>query len=164
MFPYVITSKTVCPWMGPTAFRKHEQGMRLGVYAILLALTVSVGYGQRFPQETATPMAPIPSLDKTPAPETPLTTNSTVLRTNSMAVLDDKKRLARRIFAEDDHGYRIMLERIERDPERKETPAQVQEACAQLALALLWDDKVKHSVRATPLDDLPVRKLVNGHC
>jgi polysaccharide export outer membrane protein len=67
--------------------------MRLGVYAILFALTVSAGYGQRFPQESATPAAPIPSVDKTPSAEAPLTTNSMVLRTNSMAVLDDKKRL-----------------------------------------------------------------------
>ena len=67
--------------------------MRLGVYAILLALTVSTGYGQRFPQESATPVAPVPPLEKTPSQEPPLTSNSAVLRTNSMAVLDDKKRL-----------------------------------------------------------------------
>jgi protein involved in polysaccharide export with SLBB domain len=67
--------------------------MRLGVYAILLALTVSAGYGQRFPQESAPPAPPPPAADKTPAPDLPLTSNSTVLRTNSMAVLDDKKRL-----------------------------------------------------------------------
>jgi polysaccharide export outer membrane protein len=66
--------------------------MRLGVYAIALALTVSTGYSQRFPQESASP-APPPIADKTPAPELPLSTNSTVLRTNSMSVLDDKKRL-----------------------------------------------------------------------
>jgi polysaccharide export outer membrane protein len=68
--------------------------MRLGVYAILLALTVSAGYGQRFPQETAPPVAPPPAADKTPERDLPLTANnSTVLRTNSMSVLDDKKRL-----------------------------------------------------------------------
>src|SRR5438067_12724900 len=67
--------------------------MRLGVYAILLALTVSTGYGQRFPQESASPVGPPPLPDKTPPPEVPLTTNSTVMRTNSMAVLDDKKKL-----------------------------------------------------------------------
>jgi len=68
--------------------------MRLGVYAILLALTVSAGYGQRFPQETAPPVAPAPAADKTPERDLPLTANnSTVLRTNSMSVLDDKKRL-----------------------------------------------------------------------
>src|SRR5436853_7215361 len=67
--------------------------MRLGVYAILLALTVSTGYGQRFPQESASPVGPPPLPDKTPPPELPLTTNSTVLRTNSMSVLDDKKHL-----------------------------------------------------------------------
>jgi polysaccharide biosynthesis/export protein len=69
--------------------------MRLGVYAISLALTVSAAFGQRYnPQENASPPPPIPSLDsKAPTPESPLTPNSAVLRTNSMAVLDDKKRL-----------------------------------------------------------------------
>src|ERR1044071_5422242 len=68
--------------------------MRLGVYAILLALTVSTGYGQRFrPQESATPNIPPPPLEQTPSQDLPLTSNSAVLRTNSMAVLDDKKRL-----------------------------------------------------------------------
>lgn len=67
--------------------------MRLGVYAILFALTVSAGYGQRFPHETATPAAPLPSTEKTPESDLPLTSNSAVLRTNSMTVLDDKKRL-----------------------------------------------------------------------
>ena len=67
--------------------------MRLGVYAILFALTISAGYGQRFPQESTTPAPPLPSVDKTPPAEPGLSTNSTVLRTNSMAVLDDKKRL-----------------------------------------------------------------------
>jgi len=67
--------------------------MRLGV-VILLALTVSTGYGQRFgPRESATPMAPPPMADKTPEQDLPLTSNSAVLRTNSMSVLDDKKRL-----------------------------------------------------------------------
>jgi len=67
--------------------------MRLGVYAILLALTVSTGYGQRFPKETATPNIPPPPLEQSPAQEAPMTSNTTVLRTNSMSVLDDKKRL-----------------------------------------------------------------------
>ena len=69
--------------------------MRLGVYAISLALTVSAAFGQRYvPQDSASPVAPvIPQLDKAPTPDTPLTPNSAVLRTNSMAVLDDKKHL-----------------------------------------------------------------------
>jgi polysaccharide export outer membrane protein len=67
--------------------------MRLGVYAIFFALTVSLGYGQRFPHDSATPAPPMPTLDKSAAPEMPLTSNSAVLRTNSMSVLDDKKRL-----------------------------------------------------------------------
>src|SRR3954464_3760356 len=67
--------------------------MRLGVYAIALALTVSAGYGQRFPQETAPPAPPPPAPEKSPEQNLPSTSNSTVLRTNSMAVLDDKKHL-----------------------------------------------------------------------
>ena len=68
--------------------------MRFGVYAFLLALTVSTGYGQRFlPHDSATPVAPPPMADKTPEADLPLSSNSAVLRTNSMAVLDDKKRL-----------------------------------------------------------------------
>lgn len=60
---------------------------------------------------------------------------------------EDKKRLARRIFLDDEYGYQLMLEKIEREPEKKETPAQFQEACAQLALALLWDERRKHPGR-----------------
>ncbi len=75
---------------------------------------------------------------------------------------EDKKRLARRIFFDDDHGYRLMVERIESEPDKKETPAQFQEACAQLALALLWDDRKRQPRRATLPDGLPVRELVNG--
>ncbi|HEY4283770.1 MAG TPA: polysaccharide biosynthesis/export family protein [Chthoniobacterales bacterium] len=67
--------------------------MRLGVYAIALALTISAGYGQRFPQDTAPPAPPPPTPEKSPERDLPSTANSTVLRTNSMAVLDDKKRL-----------------------------------------------------------------------
>ncbi len=75
---------------------------------------------------------------------------------------EDKKRLARRIFFDDDHGYRLMVEQIEREPDRKETPAQVQEACAQLALSLLWDERTTQALRVTPPDGVPVT-LVNGH-
>ncbi len=67
--------------------------MRIGVYAVIFALTVSTGYGQRFPHESASPPPPVPPMEKTPSEDLPLTSNSTVLRTNSMAVLDDKKHL-----------------------------------------------------------------------
>jgi hypothetical protein len=76
---------------------------------------------------------------------------------------EDKKRLARRIFFDDDYGYRIMLEQIDREPGKKETPAQFQEACAQLALALLWGDRNRYPARANPPDCLPAGVLVNGH-
>jgi protein involved in polysaccharide export with SLBB domain len=71
--------------------------MRYGVYAIILAVIVSVSapvYAQRYnpgyhSQDPAP--TPIPSNSKTTAPDPP--TSSTVLRTNSMSVLDDKKKL-----------------------------------------------------------------------
>lgn len=66
--------------------------MRVGLYAVNFAVIVwlsTPGYAQRHNQEPATP---IPLIEKTPAADLPPTT-STVLRTNSMAVLDDKKRL-----------------------------------------------------------------------
>jgi polysaccharide export outer membrane protein len=72
--------------------------MRLGVYAAVFALIVwssTPDYAQRYnpgynnQEPVATPM---PALARTPAADLPPTT-STVLRTNSMAALDDKKRL-----------------------------------------------------------------------
>jgi hypothetical protein len=50
----------------------------------------------------------------------------------------DKLKLARRIFFDSEEGYRKMCRAIEVEPSRKETPAQFQERCAQLALDLLW--------------------------
>ena len=64
--------------------------MRVGIYVFLLGLIVSVGYAQRFPDDVSS--TPPPTITKTPAADLPPTT-STVMRTNSMAVLDDKKKL-----------------------------------------------------------------------
>jgi protein involved in polysaccharide export with SLBB domain len=64
--------------------------MRVGIYAVLFGLIVSTGYAQRFPGDNSS--TPLPTIAKTPAPDLP-PTSDTVLRTNSMAVLDDKKRL-----------------------------------------------------------------------
>lgn len=50
----------------------------------------------------------------------------------------DKLKLARRIFFDSDEGFRLIREQVEADPGRRETPAQFQERCAQLALDLLW--------------------------
>jgi polysaccharide export outer membrane protein len=80
--------------------------MRVGVYAILFAVIVSAAYGQRHPQESSTPMPPLPAMDRTPATDLPPTT-STVLRTNSMAVLDDKKKLG----ANDYVSFRVVEDR-----------------------------------------------------
>src|SRR3979490_99665 len=78
--------------------------MRLGVYAITFAVAISAVYGQKFPQaELATPL---PSIPKTPAPDLPPTSN-TVLRTNSMSVLDDKKKLGTNDFV----SFRVVEDR-----------------------------------------------------
>jgi polysaccharide export outer membrane protein len=71
--------------------------MRYGVYVFAFAVSVSIsitGYAQRYNpgynQDAATPIPSIP--DRTPSSEGP-PTSSTVMRTNSMSVLDDKKKL-----------------------------------------------------------------------
>jgi protein involved in polysaccharide export with SLBB domain len=71
--------------------------MRYGVYAFAFVLSVSIsvtGYAQRYnpgyKQDAATPVPSIP--EKSPPSDLPPTT-STVMRTNSMSVLDDKKKL-----------------------------------------------------------------------
>ncbi len=71
--------------------------MRFGAYAILLAVIISgslPSYAQRYNpgynQEPAP--APIPQAPKATAPDLP-PTSSTVLRTNSMSALDEKKKL-----------------------------------------------------------------------
>src|SRR6185503_14917382 len=71
------------------------------------ALTVSAGYGQRFPQDTSSPPPPPTPADKTPSADLPLTSNSAVMRTNSMSVLDDRKRLG----ANDYVSFRVVEDR-----------------------------------------------------
>ena len=71
--------------------------MRLRVYAFTFAFSVWVsvtGQAQRYnPSYTQDSATPVPTIaDKRPAADQPPTT-STVLRTSSMAVLDDKKKL-----------------------------------------------------------------------
>lgn len=58
----------------------------------------------------------------------------------------DKLLLARRIFFDNDVGYREICRMLELEPNRKETPAQFQERCAQLALDLLWQSEHPESV------------------
>jgi hypothetical protein len=53
----------------------------------------------------------------------------------------DKLRLARRVFFDNDEGYQRIARLVEQEPDRKETPAQFQERCAQLALDLLWQSE-----------------------
>lgn len=52
----------------------------------------------------------------------------------------DKLRLARRIFYDNEEGFRT-LERDVLAEDKKETPAQFQERCAQLALRMLWEQR-----------------------
>jgi polysaccharide export outer membrane protein len=71
--------------------------MRFWAYGLLLALIVSGSlptYAQRYNPgyNQDAPPTPIPQAPKAPAPDLPPTT-STVMRTNSMSALDDKKRL-----------------------------------------------------------------------
>lgn len=71
--------------------------MRFRVYALTFALSVWVSVtaqAQRYnPSYNQDPATPVPTIaDKPPAADLP-PTSSTVLRTNSMTVLDDKKKL-----------------------------------------------------------------------
>lgn len=76
--------------------------MRFDVCAVIVAVIVSGAHLARS-QELTTP---IPSTAKTPSAEPPLTTNP-VLRTNSMSVLDDKKRLGTNDFV----SFRVVEDR-----------------------------------------------------
>src|SRR5256712_921279 len=80
--------------------------MRVGPYAVTFAVIVwlsTPGYAQRRNQEST---SSVPPIEKTPAPDLPPTT-STVLRTNSMAVLDDKKKLGSNDFV----SFRVVEDR-----------------------------------------------------
>jgi len=86
--------------------------MRYGVYAVLLALTVSVAVparaqrynpGYKTPEPAATP---VPAIPKASEPDLPLS-GTAVLRTNSMSVLDDKKKLGSNDFV----SFRVVEDR-----------------------------------------------------
>jgi hypothetical protein len=57
--------------------------------------------------------------------------------------LADKKRMARRILSDYPDELTAMLEFVDQYPDLKETPAQFQERCGQVALACLWEDERK---------------------
>jgi len=85
--------------------------MRFGVYALTFAFSVWVsitGYAQRYnPGHTQDASTPIPAApDKSPSGDLPPAT-STVMRTNSMAVLDDKKKLGSNDFV----SFRVVEDR-----------------------------------------------------
>jgi hypothetical protein len=71
----------------------------------------------------------------------------------------DKLRLARRIFFDNEDGFRRVCRLVEREPGRKETPAQFQERCAQLALDLLWQSEHPESA---PAPDADAAEVVYG--
>src|SRR6266446_6383284 len=76
--------------------------MRVRVYALIFAAIV---WGSP-PGRTQDSASPIPSIAKTPSPDLPPTT-STVMRTNSMEVLDDKKKLGPNDFV----SFRVVEDR-----------------------------------------------------
>jgi polysaccharide export outer membrane protein len=86
--------------------------MRYRVYALTFALSVWVsvtGQAQRYNPgyNTPEPAAPVPTIaDKRPSADLPATSN-TVLRTNSMTVLDDKKKLGPNDFI----SFRVVEDR-----------------------------------------------------
>ncbi|HEX4609522.1 MAG TPA: ATP-binding protein [Urbifossiella sp.] len=65
----------------------------------------------------------------------------------------DKRKLARRIFFDSETGYRQICRSLDREPDRRETPAQFQERCAQLALDLLWQSEHPESAPECVLGD-----------
>ena len=77
--------------------------MRLGAYAIILAVIVWVPAGA-FAQEISTP---IPSTSKPSSGGDAPSATTTVLRTNSMTVLDDKKKLGPNDFV----SFRVVEDR-----------------------------------------------------
>src|ERR1700731_2132247 len=84
--------------------------MRLGFYALnfaVIAWVSTAAHAQRYnPGYAADSATPIPSIAKSPSPDLPPTT-STVMRTNSMAVLDDKKKLGPNDFV----SFRVVEDR-----------------------------------------------------
>lgn len=87
--------------------------MRYWVYALTFALSVWVSVtgqaqSQRYnPSYNSDPATPVPTIaDKRPATDLP-PTSSTVLRTSSMAVLDDKKKLGSNDFI----SFRVVEDR-----------------------------------------------------
>src|SRR5436305_15078288 len=76
--------------------------MRVRVYALIVAAIV---WGSP-PGRAQDSASPIPSIAKTPSADLPPTT-STVMRTNSMEVLDDKKKLGPNDFV----SFRVVEDR-----------------------------------------------------
>jgi hypothetical protein len=68
----------------------------------------------------------------------------------------DKLKLARRVFFDNDAGYEQMARQVAAEPGRKETPAQFQERCAQLALDMLW--RSEHPETAPPAEPVEPRR------
>src|ERR1700730_2561747 len=84
--------------------------MRLGFYALnfaVIAWVSTAAHAQRYnPGYAADAASPIPSIAKSPSPDLP-PPPSTVMRPNSMAVLDDKKKLGSNDFV----SFRVVEDR-----------------------------------------------------
>ena len=69
---------------------------------------------------------------------------------------EDKVKLAKRIFFDDPVNLKIMIEMIE-SSDLKETPAQFQEKCAQMALESLWsNENIEEFETKLIKDNIPV--------
>ena len=59
----------------------------------------------------------------------------------------DKKRMAQRILADYPPQYREVMKFIDQYPDLRETPAQFQERCGQIALQCFWRDQLASEIR-----------------
>jgi SpoVK/Ycf46/Vps4 family AAA+-type ATPase len=72
---------------------------------------------------------------------------------------DDKKTMSARILADYPHEHAKMLAFIEQYPDLKETPAQFQERCGQVALAAFWRDKTQGTIELEAAESIEVPAL-----
>src|SRR6266576_7126029 len=89
--------------MAPTAFRESCNWMRIWAFTFLAAASLA----RPLPLPAQNQSLPVPSIPKAVPADQP--TSSTVMRTNSMTVLDDKKRLG----SNDSISFRVVEDRDE---------------------------------------------------
>lgn len=103
MFSCVITTKTEFQLTEPTASKRDELGNEMRVCGYVLILAAFLATPKMGAAQDASPN---PSIPKAPPADLPATT-STVMRTNSMTVLDDKKKLGSNDFV----SFRVVEDR-----------------------------------------------------